>query len=213
MSDKATKKVKVSSVGLDSCASVGVMHTGTQAVLAATRHVGLVDMETGRVIKKIEKDINGSPKSIQAVPNHPNIAIQLEYDGGKIQVWDLNSSNAKPIKVIPGLGSNNSYGLFFNPANPNEFIAGSYDSPTKVFDFNLGKAIHSIPYPLHDSYAIYGNVVICGGQDARICLTDNPSEEVYSFSYPRGSVSCVSMTATSAIAVCGKNVVEYRYAK
>ena len=212
MTDKKTRKVKVSSLGLDSCDAVAVMHTGKQAVLASTANVGLIDMETGRVIKKIERDINSSPRSIQAVPNHPNIAIQLDRNKGKISVWDLNSSDSKPIKIIPGLGSYDTYGLHFNPTNPNEFIAGSYDSPTKVFDFNMGKALCSIPYPRHDSYAVCGNVVICGGQDARICLTEKPDEEVYSFSYG-GGMNCVWMTTTSAIAVCGKQVVEYRYAK
>jgi WD40 repeat protein len=123
--DKSVKTLNVSAPGLcDGLSVVGLMHHAQQAVVATNEKLGLIDLETGRAIRNIKSD-TGSVYSLQAVPNCPGLAVAM-LSSGAIKVWDLNTSSDSAIKQFTGLGPH-PRGLHFNPTNPNQFIAGSYD--------------------------------------------------------------------------------------
>jgi len=209
------KKVKISAPKLagSSLQAVGLMHYAPQVVVASMENVGLIDLETGRAIRNVENEWVCT-NYFQQVPNQRGLAIQLDT-GGKIKVWDFNSNNKKPLKLIPGIGGY-PHELQFNPTNLNEFICASNGQPLKIFDFTAGRARQTIESgEKFTSHSIYANVLLQTGNASAVSITDLPDEELQSFTCSNygEAMICGIMTASSAIVVCTNSFVEFKYTK
>jgi len=221
---KNKKLTKVNAPGLArEMETGGVMQNGTQIAVGSKHKLGLIDLETGRAIRSVETNPNDgrpnpAPSSITAVPGHPGLVIHMD-GSGKAAVWDLNASNKDPIKVILGV-EKNPMAPKFNPTNPNEFVCLSLDQVVKVYDFNRGRAIHTLDISkTHNPRAvsIYGNAVLQAvatgsGDMGVINLLDNNdvNEDVAQFSVHDRLEACY-LTASSAI-VAGGGIVDYKLA-
>jgi hypothetical protein len=204
-SEQQTKSVDVRAAGISTVTEMCVLQHAPQAVVRTLgrasmdgSRTALIDLSNGRAIRSILTGSTEAGWDMVAVPGKPGVILKLLESGW--QLWDLNTSNTKPARILPGQLANWIFRpkINFNPANPNQFV-----SSDKIFDLTAGRAFQTLDKQacgeVKSAY-IYGNAITHIGNDIRIALIDSPNDFVNTFG--RGSSDALSICfMTSAFSV------------